>query len=148
MAFVDINQDGRLSPEEIAAARRPVDSGPRHLFPSLTTLPDGTKGSGLMHHKFMVVDRQTVITGSANWTMSGIHGRFFYSRKSRVDANSLLVINGAGLAQQFVQEFDLMWGDGPEGSEDSLFGLQKPARPPVLASDAGSVIEVQIFTHI
>jgi len=140
-AFVDINQDGRLSGEEIAQ-RDALSILAQASIPVIDDTADGTKGSGLMHHKFMVVDRQTVITGSANWTMSGIHGDFS-ALESRGNANSLLVINSAGLAQQFVKEFDLMWGDGPEGSENSLFGLQKPARPPVLASTPGSVVEVQ-----
>ena len=35
---------------------------------------DGSKGSGLMHHKFVVIDGERVITGSANFTNSGIHG--------------------------------------------------------------------------
>ena len=82
MAFVDINQDGRLSPEEIAQ-RDALSILAQASIPIIDDTADGTKGSGLMHHKFMVVDRQTVITGSANWTMSGIHGDFFYSRKSR-----------------------------------------------------------------
>jgi phosphatidylserine/phosphatidylglycerophosphate/cardiolipin synthase-like enzyme len=140
-AFVDINQDGRLSAEEIAQ-RDALSILAQGSIPVIDDTADGTKGSGLMHHKFMVVDSQTVITGSANWTMSGIHGDFS-TPESRGNANSLLVINGAGLAQQFVKEFDLMWGDGPEGSEDSLFGLQKPERPPTMASTPGSVVEVQ-----
>ncbi|MEO1340339.1 MAG: phospholipase D-like domain-containing protein [Cyanobacteria bacterium J06635_13] len=43
---------------------------------------DGSKGSGLMHHKFMVVDRQTVILGSANFTLRAF-GRFRQSSIER-----------------------------------------------------------------
>lgn len=140
-AFVDINQDGHLSSEEIGQ-RDALSILAQANIPILDDTADGSKGSGLMHHKFMVIDQQTVITGSANWTMSGIHGDFT-SRESRGNANSLLIINGPGLARQFAAEFELMWGDGPGGADDSLFGLQKPERSPVLASTPGSVIEVQ-----
>jgi phosphatidylserine/phosphatidylglycerophosphate/cardiolipin synthase-like enzyme len=140
-AFVDMNRDGRLSAEEIAQRDALSILSQAHI-PIIDDTADGTKGSGLMHHKFMVIDRQIVITGSANWTMSGIHGDFS-APDSQGNANSLLVINGPGLAQQFEQEFALMWGDGPEGAEDSLFGLQKPERTPVRASTPGSVVDVQ-----
>jgi phosphatidylserine/phosphatidylglycerophosphate/cardiolipin synthase-like enzyme len=40
-------------------------------------------------------------------------------------------------------EFDLMWGDGPKGKEDSLFGLQKPLRSPRVVGLPGSQVTVQ-----
>ena len=42
--------------------------------PLLDDTADGSAGSGLMHHKFLVVDGREVVTGSANFTSSGIHG--------------------------------------------------------------------------
>ena len=42
-------------------------------IPLIDDTEDGTSGSGLMHHKFLVIDKETVITGSANLTSSGIH---------------------------------------------------------------------------
>jgi phosphatidylserine/phosphatidylglycerophosphate/cardiolipin synthase-like enzyme len=42
--------------------------------PMIDDTADGSKGSGLMHHKFMVIDRREVITGSTNFTPSCVHG--------------------------------------------------------------------------
>lgn len=140
-AFVDFNRDGRLSDDEISQ-RDALSILTKAAIPVLDDTADGTKGSGLMHHKFMVVDQHTVVTGSANWTMSGIHGDFT-AAESRGNANSLLVIDSLALAQRFQEEFNYLWGDGPDGDEDSLFGLQKPQRAAVLATTPGSTLQVQ-----
>ncbi len=140
-AFVDMNQDGRLDGTEIAQ-RDALSILAQAAIPILDDTADGTKGSGLMHHKFMVVDQRTVVSGSANWTMSGIHGDFT-SAESFGNANSLIVIDTPALARQFRKEFDYLWGDGPEGKEDSLFGLQKPHRPKVQVTAPGSTMAVQ-----
>lgn len=140
-AFVDIDRDGQLTTQEIAQ-RDALSILAKANIPLLDDTADGTKGSGLMHHKFMVIDNQTLVTGSANWTLSGIHGDFT-SAESRGNANSLLVIHSPALAQRFTDEFTLMWGDGAGGAQDSLFGLQKPYRSAALASTPGSGIEVQ-----
>jgi phosphatidylserine/phosphatidylglycerophosphate/cardiolipin synthase-like enzyme len=103
---------------------------------------DGSKGSGLMHHKFMVVDGRVVITGSANWSMSGIHGDFAHP-DSQGNANALLKITSPELAAVFTEEFELMWGDGPDQEPDSLFGLQKPGRSPRTVPITGSQVTVQ-----
>ena len=42
--------------------------------PIIDDTEDGGRGSGLMHHKFLVIDQEIVLTGSANTTSSGIHG--------------------------------------------------------------------------
>ncbi|MEL7356228.1 MAG: phospholipase D-like domain-containing protein [Cyanobacteria bacterium J06560_6] len=89
---------------------------------------DGSKGSGLMHHKFVVIDSRVVVTGSANFTQSGIHGDAD-KPESRGNANVLLRIEDLAIAQKFTEEFNLMWGDGPGDRPDSQFGLQKPPRP-------------------
>ncbi|NJL46053.1 MAG: competence protein ComE, partial [Leptolyngbyaceae cyanobacterium SM2_3_12] len=67
-ALVDRNQDGDLSPDELAEgdALTHIDQAG---IPRLDDTADGSKGSGLMHHKFMVIDRRIVVTGSANWTL-------------------------------------------------------------------------------
>ena len=89
---------------------------------------DGSKGSGLMHHKFVVIDGRQVVPGSANFTYSGIHGDAD-TAQSRGNANVLLKIDNAAIAQSFLQEFNRMWGDGPGAQSDSQFGLQKSPLP-------------------
>ena len=96
-------------------------------IPIIDDREDGTKGSGLMHHKFMVIDGQKVVTGSANFTLSGIHGDF-ENPETKGNANHLLVISSAELAQLFTQEFNYLWGDGVANQSDSIFGVKKPTR--------------------
>jgi phosphatidylserine/phosphatidylglycerophosphate/cardiolipin synthase-like enzyme len=55
--------------------------------------------SGIMHHKFAVIDGALVITGSYNWTTSA---------QTRNEEN-LLVIESAELAQAFLGEFQRLW---------------------------------------
>ena len=93
-------------------------------IPLIDDTEDGSSGSGLMHHKFLVIDQMTVITGSANLTSSGLHGDAGRP-SSRGNVNHLLRINSPELALLFRQEFTQMWGDGPGGKQDSRFGLQK-----------------------
>lgn len=96
--------------------------------PQIDDTADGSRGSGLMHHKFVVIDNRLVITGSANFTYSGVHGDAD-DLSSRGNANALLKIADEAVAAQFTEEFNLMWGDGPNKNLDSQFGLQKPLRP-------------------
>lgn len=50
-----------------------------------------TKGSGLMHHKFVVVDGKTTIISSGNLTTSDMHGDFS-SSESRGNPNNMVVV--------------------------------------------------------
>jgi phosphatidylserine/phosphatidylglycerophosphate/cardiolipin synthase-like enzyme len=124
--FADIDNDGRLSEDELD--RR---DGLRLIkvtnVPWIDDTADGSKGSGLMHHKFMVIDDQIVLFGSANLTMSDIHGDFTRP-ETRGNANNLIRVDSKELAARFKKEFNLMWGDGPNGKPDSLFGTKKPSR--------------------
>ena len=82
-----------------------------------------TKGSGLMHHKFIVVDGKTTIISSGNLTTSDLHGDF-NSLESRGNANNMVVIpDNAQLSEVFTSEFNYMW--------QGLFKAHKPYRPPV-----------------
>ena len=103
---------------------------------------DGSKGSGLMHHKFVVVDGQQVVTGSANFTYSGIHGDA-PTLQSRGNANALLRIDNRDVAQAFLQEFNRMWGDGPGTKPDSQFGLQKAPLPAQSLTLSTSTVSLQ-----
>ncbi len=77
----------------------------------------GGKGR-LMHHKIVIIDpkspiRSKVITGSTNWTESGIHGDPY--RKdgdlfhTEGDVNDLVAIEGTKPARVFEQEFERLW---------------------------------------
>ncbi|MDW8141276.1 MAG: phospholipase D family protein [Candidatus Bipolaricaulota bacterium] len=55
--------------------------------------------SGIMHHKFAVIDGVLVITGSYNWTTSA---------QTRNEEN-LLVIQSPELAHAFEREFQKLW---------------------------------------
>ena len=99
---------------------------------------DGSKGSGLMHHKFLVIDGQKVLTGSTNLTLSGTHGDL-NNPLTRGNANHLLVIDNAELASLFTAEFSYLWGT----SDQPQFGLDKPYRTPKTVSLPNGKITVQ-----
>ena len=121
--LADSDGDGITSPDE--AFRGDAVALLRAAgIPVIDDTEDGSSGSGLMHHKFVVIDQTTVITGSANLTSSGLHGDA--GRPStRGNVNHLLRFSSPELASVFRREFERMWGDGPGGELDSRFGLQK-----------------------
>ena len=63
--------------------------------------------SRLMHHKFMIVDRDLVWTSSANWTETS-----FY-----LDANNSVVLRSPQIARVYQSEFDQMFESGRFGTE-------------------------------
>jgi phosphatidylserine/phosphatidylglycerophosphate/cardiolipin synthase-like enzyme len=141
VALADTNKDGSLSESEINQNDALVilkNAG----ISLIDDTADGSKGSGLMHHKFLVIDNQKVITGSANFTVSGIHGDF-NDPETRGNANHILVINSQQLANIFAQEFNYMWGDGMGGKLDSKFGLNKPFRLPKTVIIGPSIVTVK-----
>jgi phosphatidylserine/phosphatidylglycerophosphate/cardiolipin synthase-like enzyme len=119
-AFIDINHDGVLSAEEIQTRDALVILDNAKISRRDDT-SDGSKGSGLMHHKFMVIDGKTTIVTSANWTTSDIHGDIT-NPSSLGNANSLVKIESRDVANAFVQEFDLMY-------QTHKFKTHKPDRP-------------------
>ncbi|MCG9885039.1 MAG: phospholipase D-like domain-containing protein [Cyanobacteria bacterium] len=123
----DADGDGQVSAAEVRSRDTLVmltEAG----IPWIDDRADGSKGSGLMHHKFVLVDGRLTLVTSANFTTSDIHGDLGRP-DSRGNPNSLVQIESGAIAASFRQEFDLMWGDGPGGQPDSRFGLQKPPRP-------------------
>ncbi len=127
IAFVDLNEDGQLSPEEMNQ-RDAITILRKGQVPLIDDTEDGSKGTGLMHHKFLVTDGKTVLVTSANFTLSDQHGD--YTRpETKGNANNLLVIQSPELAQLFTEEFNEMWGDGVGGQKDSQFGVDKTIRP-------------------
>lgn len=139
--LADLNKNGRLEPEEINQRDALVMLNNANV-PLIDDTEDGSKGSGLMHHKFVIVDEQKVIVTSANFTTSGIHGDFG-SRESRGNPNNLLAINSSELAAIFTQEFEIMWGDRPGGKNDSLFSINKPQRGVEQVSVGEGTVTVQ-----
>ena len=114
--------------------------------PMLDDTADGSEGSGLMHHKFMVVDGQTVVTGSANFTPSCIHGDPEDPR-TRGNVNHLLRLQSRGLAALFSAEFAKLWGDGPGGAPDSRFGVAKEEPGPQTVTVGSSSVQVLFAPH-
>jgi phosphatidylserine/phosphatidylglycerophosphate/cardiolipin synthase-like enzyme len=55
--------------------------------------------SGLMHNKYLIVDRAIVWTGSTNLTVNGLYK----------NNNNVLVIRSEGLAAIYLNEFEEMW---------------------------------------
>ncbi|WP_373530737.1 DUF655 domain-containing protein [Nostoc sp.] len=139
--FIDINQDNQLSPAEINQ-RDALMVLQNAKLPWIDDQADGSAGSSLMHHKFVIVDDRTVIITSANFTLSDTSGDFTNS-SSLGNANNLLQIDSPELASLFTEEFNIMWGDGPGGEPDSQFGLQKPMRLPKQITLGNTQITVQ-----
>jgi phosphatidylserine/phosphatidylglycerophosphate/cardiolipin synthase-like enzyme len=139
--LVDLDGNGTLSPAEINQ-RDALIILQNAKIPIVDDTADGSQGSGLMHHKFMVVDGHQVIVTSANWTMSDIYGDF-----SRLDSegnqNNLVQIESRELATAFTNEFDLMWGDGNTPNQISQFKARKPARLPLEVSVGKTRVLVQ-----
>jgi mitochondrial cardiolipin hydrolase len=55
--------------------------------------------SNHMHHKFMVADDHSVVTGSYNWTSSA----------ARFNHENILVTKEPGVVRSFLKEFDRLW---------------------------------------
>lgn len=127
--LVDIDGNGTLTQDEINQ-RDALVILRNAKIPIIDDTADGSKGSGLMHHKFMLVDRHQIIVTSANWTMSDIYGDFSHP-DSEGNQNNLVQIDSGELAAAFATEFNLMWGDGTTGSQMSQFKARKPPRPAV-----------------
>ncbi len=66
-------------------------------------LAQGKAGQGSkMHHKFVVLDERTVLTGSYNWT---------YASEEKNHEN-LLVLSGQQLVEAHLLEFNELWTEG------------------------------------
>jgi phosphatidylserine/phosphatidylglycerophosphate/cardiolipin synthase-like enzyme len=54
----------------------------------------------IMHHKFAILDRATLVTGSGNWSNSAA---------TRYDENTVFIQGNAELTLSYQREFDLLW---------------------------------------
>jgi phosphatidylserine/phosphatidylglycerophosphate/cardiolipin synthase-like enzyme len=95
---------------------------------------DGSKGSGLMHHKFIVIDNKTTIVSTANFTPSCIHGDILKAG-SKGNANSLMVVRSEEFSSLFNEEFQEMWS--------KKFGAKKKFRAAKKIQVAGTTITVK-----
>ncbi len=102
--------------------------------PLIDDTADGSAGSGLMHHKFVVIDGVSTIVTSSNFTTSDVHGDFL-KPESRGNRNALLVIENAAVAGVFTEEFNQLWS--------TKFGLKKAHRPPKVVAFDGVVMTIQ-----
>ena len=124
--FVDINKDNQITSAEISQ-RDSLAIVQDAQIPWIDDTADGSKGSRLMHHKFVVVDHRFVIITSANFTLSDTSGDFTNS-SSLGNANNLLKVDSPELAKLITEEFNIMCGERVGGKLDSKFGLQKTLR--------------------
>ncbi|MBC7693315.1 MAG: competence protein ComE [Methylotenera sp.] len=132
------NHDGTTSPEEKQKAD-PVLLLEAAGIPVIDDTADGSKGSGLMHHKFMVLDQRRVLVSSANFTSSDFFGDFS-NPASLGNPNAMLVISSSSLNRLFREEFLQMWG---ESGRKPRFGVKKTYRPhQQLALEDGTQIEL------
>ena len=143
--LADSDGDGTTSPEEAFQGDAVALLKAAHI-PLLDDTEDGSSGSGLMHHKFLVIDQTSVVTGSANLTSSGLHGDAGRP-SSRGNVNHLLRLNSPELASVFRQEFAQMWGDGPGGENDSRFGLQKESEGSQTVRVGNTQVDVLFSPH-
>lgn len=145
IVIADSDRNGTLTATELRQANALGILSDAQV-PLIDDTADGSKGSGLMHHKFLVIDNQRVVTGSANFTLSGIHGDGD-NPSSRGNANALMKIESSAIAQQFTKEFSLMWGDGPAAATNSQFGRSKPQRPAQKFDLNNSDLTLQFSPH-
>ncbi|TAF52714.1 MAG: competence protein ComE [Oscillatoriales cyanobacterium] len=124
--LIDQDGDGNITPTELGQ-RDAIAMLRSAGIPLIDDTADGSKGSGLMHHKFVSIDGQRAIITSANFTSSDIHGDIS-DPSSRGNANNLLAIENSELAALLDREFAQLWGDGVGQSEDSRFGVKKEER--------------------
>jgi phosphatidylserine/phosphatidylglycerophosphate/cardiolipin synthase-like enzyme len=139
LQLIDRNHDQRISATE-ANDFDAVYILKRANIPFIDDTADGSEGSGLVHHKFVVIDGQRLVVTSANFTLSDLHGDL-QNPKSTGNSNSLLVIESQTIAAAFQTEFNLLWGDGPAQTPNSQFGVNKPHR----AAKIFSVGDAQVW---
>src|SRR5215218_88225 len=105
---IAFNQDERPADEE--PGERPFFPAPPRTEPSvLETLGVPLKPipgwRDLMHHKYVVRDREAVWTGSMNWTLDS------FTRQENVVAT----VADPAVAAAFARNFDQLWGTGKIG---------------------------------
>jgi len=107
--LADSNGDGSTSSEE-TFLRDAIALLQAANVPLIDDTEDGSSGSGLVHHKFLMIDQTKVITGSFNWSPSA----------AQTNDETLLVIHSPQLAritpriQRKLNRQKIHCGDGVE----------------------------------
>lgn len=133
-AFVDINKNDKLEVDELLK-RDAIYKLRQAKLEVIDDTANGSRGSALMHHKFVLVDDRVVAVGSANFTTSCIHGDIT-NPESRGNPNSIVVINSTEVAKAFNDEFSQMWSF-------KNFGQGKEYRGPMTFQVGKSKVSVQ-----
>jgi phosphatidylserine/phosphatidylglycerophosphate/cardiolipin synthase-like enzyme len=133
VALIDQNDDKRITRQEMLE-RDAIFILNQARIPIIDDTEDGTSGSALMHHKFVVIDGKSVVLSSANFTPNCIHGDY-RSEKSLGKANALVTVKSTALAKIFTEEFEILWS--------AKFGKDKPFRGARTVTVAGKKITVQ-----
>jgi phosphatidylserine/phosphatidylglycerophosphate/cardiolipin synthase-like enzyme len=131
--LIDVNGDGQVTRAEMSE-RDAIFILQQAKIPLIDDTEDGSSGSGLMHHKFVVIDGKRVIISSANFTPSCIHGDVGVPA-SRGNANGIMVVESAPMAKIFNEEFSFLW--------EGKFGMNKPFRGARTVTVGGKKFTVQ-----
>ena len=116
--LIDTDHDGDLSEAELAANDIPTLLR-QNSIPVIDDTEDGSKGSGIMHHKFVVIDGKRVIVASVNFTHSGFYGDIG-TAGSLGNIENMVVLSSPELAALYQEEFAAMWGDTAAGKAYGL----------------------------
>jgi len=69
----------------------------------------GRQGRGSkMHHKFVIIDHQTVLTGSYNWT----------HESEEENQESVLILRDKSAVEAYAGEFEALWADARDVSKE------------------------------
>lgn len=88
---------GRPEPLPRQQLRRWVGSSDVSLFAGIQVRHD--QDLGYMHHKFAIVDRKVLITGSLNWTTQAIQN----------NRENVLIVEDEEYVRLFLEEFERIW---------------------------------------
>lgn len=133
LKLIDIDKDGITSKEEIEE-RDAIHIINKAKIPKIDDSDDGSEGSGIMHHKFLIIDSKVVVQSSGNFTISDFFGDMD-APNTRGNQNALIVFKNSGLATIYQTEFDQLWA--------KRFGVQKAYRFPKTVNVGTTAITVQ-----
>jgi phosphatidylserine/phosphatidylglycerophosphate/cardiolipin synthase-like enzyme len=96
-ALLDANQRG-VQIRMVMESDNMDDDVPQELIAAGISIL-GDRREGLMHNKFVIIDRQDVWTGSMNLTLGGVY----------YDNNNLIHLRSIEMAEDYLQEFNEMF---------------------------------------